>query len=159
MLWKSIVSCCKPHAWVLTVQYVLHLYICVRLGNILGLANTWFIQHLAHPTPGLSSICMFRCLLHRAPAYLSQLFFSTSTSAHHKTRSSSTSQLNLPSVKSSFGQKALSFTGTSLAYSTTSLLRTTKDFGISQTFANTSSLSHDPLYCEPQFLHVEWHSQ
>jgi hypothetical protein len=55
---------------------------------------------------------MFRCLSSQAPSYLSQLFSSTSNS--HNTRSSSTYQINLPPVKSSFGQRAFSFSGASL---------------------------------------------
>ena len=40
--------------------------------------------------------CMYRCLSLQAPPYLSRLF--TPSSSHYKTRSSSTSQLNLPSI-------------------------------------------------------------
>ena len=55
---------------------------------------------------------MFKCLLSQSPQYLSQLF--SAPSSHYNTRSSSSSQLNLPCTKSSLGQKAFSFTGASL---------------------------------------------
>ena len=57
--------------------------------------------------------CMFRSLSSQAPPYLSRLF--SYVSCHHNTRSSFTSQLNLPLVRSSFGQKAFSFAGASLS--------------------------------------------
>ena len=56
--------------------------------------------------------CMFRCLSSQSPSYLSNLFSSSSSSL--TTRSSSTQLLNLPPVKTSYGQKAFSFAGASL---------------------------------------------
>ena len=56
--------------------------------------------------------CVFRCLSCQSPPYLTRLF--PSVSSHHNTRSSSTSQLNLPLLRTSTGQKAFSFAGASL---------------------------------------------
>ena len=63
--------------------------------------------------------CMFRSLSSQAPPYLSRLF--SYVSCHHNTRSSFTSKLNLPLVRSSFGRKAFSFAGTSKPVSYTHL--------------------------------------
>ena len=70
--------------------------------------------------------CMFRCLSLQSPTYLSGLF--TPPSSHYKTRSSSTSQLNLPLVRTSFGKKSFSFAGTPLWRSLPPYIRTTTDF-------------------------------
>ena len=56
---------------------------------------------------------MYNCLSSRAPSYLSTLF--RLPSHDHYTRSSCL--INLPSVKSSFGQRAFSFSGVSLWHS------------------------------------------
>ena len=56
--------------------------------------------------------CMFRCLSSQSPSYLSNLFSSSSSSL--TTCSSSTHLLNLPPVRTSYGQKAFSFAGASL---------------------------------------------
>ena len=69
--------------------------------------------------------CMFRCLSLQSPTYLSGLF--TPPSSHYKTRSSSTSQLNLPLVRTSFSKKSFSFAGTSLWRSLPPYIRTTTD--------------------------------
>ena len=50
---------------------------------------------------------VFKCLSSNTPPYLSQLF--SYPTSHHHTRSSSSSQLNLPPVKTSLGQKSLAF--------------------------------------------------
>ena len=55
---------------------------------------------------------VFKCLYSPCPTYLSQLFPTPSSSYH--TRSSSSSQLNLPAVRSSYGQRAFSFAGASM---------------------------------------------
>lgn len=72
--------------------------------------------------------CMFRCLSSQSPPYLSQLF--SPASSHYKTRSSSTSQLNLPLVRTTLGQKAFSFAGASLWRSLPPQVRTTKDLNL-----------------------------
>ena len=69
--------------------------------------------------------CVHRCLSSQSPPYLSQLF--SSPSSNHNTRSSSTSQLNLPSVRSSFGQRAFSFAGASLWHSLPQTIRSEKN--------------------------------
>ena len=70
--------------------------------------------------------CMFRCLSSQAPSYLTRLF--SSTTQHHNTHSSSTRQLNLPPVKSSFGQRAFSFAGPSLWRSLPPAIRKAQDY-------------------------------
>ena len=70
--------------------------------------------------------CMLRCLSSQSPSYLSRLF--SSPSSNHNTRSSSTSQLNLPPVKSSFGKKAFSFAGASLWRSLPPAIRSEKNY-------------------------------
>ena len=69
---------------------------------------------------------VFKCLSSQSPPYLSQLF-STPNSSYH-TRSFSSNQLNLPVVKSSFGQKAFSFAGASLWRSLPTAIRETQNF-------------------------------
>ena len=70
---------------------------------------------------------MFKCLSSQSPPYLSQLF--SSPNSHYNTRSSSTCQLNLPSSRTCFGQKAFSFAGASLWRSLPKNIRTCADFG------------------------------
>ena len=72
--------------------------------------------------------CMFRSLSSQAPPCLSRL--SSYVSCHHNTRSSSTSQLNLPLVRSSFGQRAFSFAGASLWRSLPTAIRATPNLGL-----------------------------
>ena len=72
--------------------------------------------------------CMFRSLSSQAPPYLSRLF--SYVSCHHNTRSSFTSQLNLPVVRSSFGQKAFSFAGASLWRSLPTAIRATPNLSL-----------------------------
>ena len=55
---------------------------------------------------------VFKCLSSNSPSYLPSIF-PPSTSSHF-TRSSTSSQLNLPQTRSSFGQKAFSFAGAAL---------------------------------------------
>ena len=62
----------------------------------------------------------------QTPPYLSQLFSAPST--HYNTRSSSSSQLNLPTTRTSFGQKAFSFAGASLWRSLPPDIRTLADY-------------------------------
>ena len=69
---------------------------------------------------------MFKCLSSQSPQYLSQLF--SAPSSHYNTRSSSSSQLNLPCTKTSLGQKAFSFAGASLWRSLPANIRTHRDF-------------------------------
>ena len=59
--------------------------------------------------------CVFQCLSCQSPSYLTWLF--PSVSSYHDTRSSSTSQLNLPLLRTSTGQKAFSFAGASFWHS------------------------------------------
>ena len=72
--------------------------------------------------------CMFRSLSSQAPPYLSRLF--SYVSCHHNTRSSFTSQLNLPLVRSSFGQRAFSFAGDSLWCSLPTAIRATPNLSL-----------------------------
>ena len=85
--------------------------------------------------------CMFRCLSSHSPPYLSRLF--SSASSHYTTQSSSTCQLNLPPVKTSFGQKAYSFAGASLWRTLPAHIRNTKDYylftRLCQNFINTTN--------------------
>ena len=76
--------------------------------------------------------CMFRCLSFQSPPYLSKLF--SYSYSHHKTRSSSTAQLNLPQSRPSLGQKSFSFSGASLPPK----LHMEKDFTIFQLCVNSS---------------------
>ena len=91
----------------------------------------------AHGELGLSTLStrrklhlaqtMFKCLSSQSPPYLSQLF--SSPTSHYNTYSSSTCQLNLPSPRTCFWQKAFSFAGASLWRSLPEDIRTCKDFG------------------------------
>ena len=69
---------------------------------------------------------VFKCLYSPCPTYLSQLFPTPNTSYH--TRSSSSSQLNLPAVRSSYGQRAFSFAGASMWRSLPATTRQMRDF-------------------------------
>ena len=60
-----------------------------------------------------------------SPTYLSQLFLTPSSSYHTQ---SSSSQLNLPAVKSSYGQRAFSFAGASVWRSLSAATRQIRDF-------------------------------
>ena len=71
---------------------------------------------------------VFKCLSSESPSYLSQLF--SSPSSHYSTRSSSTHQINLPPSRTSFGQKAFSFSGASLWQSLPEKMRTCADFRV-----------------------------
>ena len=70
---------------------------------------------------------MFKCLSSQSPPYLSQLF--TSLTSNYNIHSSSTHQLNQPSSRTSFGQKAFSFAGASLWQSLLKNIRICADFG------------------------------
>ena len=74
--------------------------------------------HLAHT--------MFNCMSCKSPPYLSQLF--PLPSSHYNTYSASSSQLNLPPNRSSFGQKSFSFMGAALWQSLPLNIRDTRDF-------------------------------
>ena len=92
----------------------------------------------AHSELGLSTLSarrnlhlaqtVFKCLSSESPSYLSQLF--SSTSSHYNTHSSSTHQINLPSSRTSFGQKAFSFSSASFWRSLPEKMRTCADFGV-----------------------------
>ena len=69
---------------------------------------------------------VFKCLSSNTPPYLSQLF--SYPTSHHHTRSSSSSQLNLPPVRTSLGQKSFSFFGVSVWRTLPAHVRGTKDF-------------------------------
>lgn len=71
---------------------------------------------------------VYKCLSRQSPSYLSNLF-STPTS-HYNTRASSTSQLNLPRLRTSLGQKAFSFVGASLWRSLPTNIRGCADFRV-----------------------------
>ena len=58
------------------------------------------------------AVTMFNCMSSKSPPYLSQLF--SLPSSHYNTRSASSSQLNLPPNRSSFGQKSFSFVDAAL---------------------------------------------
>ena len=72
------------------------------------------------------SQAVFKCLSSQSPPYLSTLF-STPNSSHY-TRSHASSQLNLPPSKSSFGQRAFSFSGASMWRLLPPTIREIKDF-------------------------------
>ena len=72
------------------------------------------------------SLIMFKCMSSKSPAYLSELF--SSPSSHYNTRSVSSSQLNLPPNRSSYGQKSFSFMGAALWRSLPQNIRDTTDF-------------------------------
>ena len=69
---------------------------------------------------------IFKCLYSPCPTYLSQLFLTPNSS--YLTRSSSSSQLNLPAVRSSYGQRAFSFAGASMWRSLPATTRQIRDF-------------------------------
>ena len=88
--------------------------------------------------------CMFCSLSSQAPPYLSRLF--SYVSCHHNTRSSFTFQLNLPLIRSSFGQRAFSFSGASLhgaAYPQPFVQHPTSASAILQTYVNFFTLIHE----------------
>ena len=68
----------------------------------------------------------FKCLYSHCPSYLSQLFPTPSFSYH--TQSSSSSQLNLPPARSSYGKRAFSFDGASVWRSLPATTRQIRDF-------------------------------
>ena len=68
---------------------------------------------------------VFKCLYSPCPTYLSQLFPTPNSSYHTR---SSTSQLNLPAVRSSYGQRAFSFAGASMWRSLPATTRQMRDF-------------------------------
>ena len=72
------------------------------------------------------SQAVFKCLSSNSPPYVSTLF-STPNSSHY-TWSHVSSQLNLPPSKSSFGQRAFSFSGASMWRSLPPSIREMKDF-------------------------------
>ena len=69
---------------------------------------------------------VFKCLSSNSPSCLSSIF-PPSTSSHF-TRSSTSSQLNLPQTRSSFGQKAFSFAGAALWRSLPTNIRAMKNY-------------------------------
>ena len=88
--------------------------------------------------------CMFRCLSSHSPPYLARIF--SSTSSRYATRSSSNCQLNLPPVKTSFGQKAFSFAGASLWRTLPAHIRNTKDFSLfTKLYRNSLTSPNDTL--------------
>ena len=72
------------------------------------------------------AVTMFNCMSSKSPPYLSQHI--SLSSSHYNTRSASSSQLNLPPNRSSFGQKSFSFMGTELWQSLPQNIRDTRDF-------------------------------
>ena len=116
---------------------------CLRLESLLNFACRAVLRRSRHSSAsaarselGLSTLSsrrklhlvqsVFKCLSSQSPSYLSQLFSAPSSSYY--TRSSSSRQLNLPTTKSSFGQKAFSFAGASLWRSLPSAIRETRNF-------------------------------
>ena len=116
---------------------------CLRLESLLNFACRAVLRRSRHSSAsaarselGLSTLSsrrklhlaqsVFKCLSSQSPSYLSQLFSAPSSSYY--TRSSSSRQLNLPTTKSSFGQKAFSFAGASLWRSLPSAIRETQNF-------------------------------
>ena len=77
-------------------------------------------------TTSLHFKCLFKCLYSPCPTYLSQLFPTPNSSYH--TRFSSSSQLNLPAVRSSYCQRAFSFAGASMWRSLPATTRQMRDF-------------------------------
>ena len=69
---------------------------------------------------------MFNCMYSKSPPYLSQLF--PLPSSHYNTHSASSSQLNLPPNRSSFGQKSFSFIGAALWRFLPPNIRNTEEF-------------------------------
>ena len=71
---------------------------------------------------------VYKCVSSQSPTYLSNCF-STPTSQYN-TRASSTSQLNLPRLRTSLGQKAFSFVGASIWRSLPNNIRCCADFRV-----------------------------
>ena len=71
---------------------------------------------------------VYKCVSSQSPTYLSNLF-STPTSQYN-TRTSSTSQLHLPRLCTSLGQKAFSFVGASIRRSLPNNIRCCADFRV-----------------------------
>ena len=84
------------------------------------------LSTLASRTKLHLALTMFNCMYSKSPPYLSQLF--PLPSSHYNTRSASSSQLNLPPNRSSFGQKSFSFIGAALWRSFPPNIRDTRDF-------------------------------
>ena len=69
---------------------------------------------------------VFKCLTSNSPPYLSQLF--SCPPSQYNTRSSSSSQLNLPPLRTSLGQRCFSFVGASVWRSLPVHVRGAMDF-------------------------------
>ena len=91
-----------------------------ELGTCISTLSARQKIHLAQ------TVC--KCVSSQSPTHLSNLF-STPTS-HYNTRASSTSQLNLPRLRTSLGQKAFSFVGTSIWRSLPNNIRCCADFWV-----------------------------
>ena len=74
---------------------------------------------------------VFKCLSSNTPSYLSQLF--SHPPSHYCTRSSSSSQLNLPPLRTSLGQRCFSFMGASIWRSLPVHVRGVTDFKVFST--------------------------
>ena len=118
----------------LTLHTAIKYQICTkseshRLESLLNFACRTVLRRCKHSSAsgarhdlGLSTLSsrrklhlsqtVFKCLSSHCPSYLSQLF-SGPNSSHH-TQSYSSCQLNLPLTRSSFGQRSISSTGTSM---------------------------------------------
>ena len=75
-----------------------------------------------------SAQMVFKCLSSNSPSYLSQLF--SYPPSHYHTCSSSSSQLNLPPLRTSLGQKCFSFMGASVWRSLPAHIRGVTDFKV-----------------------------
>ena len=74
---------------------------------------------------------VFKCLSSNTPSYLSHLF--SHPPSHYCTRSSSSSQLNLPPLRTSLGQRCFSFMGASIWRSLPVHVRGVTDFKVFST--------------------------
>ena len=104
--------------YILYMQYVLYVHTKYVLTYCTYTCSEHYIRTNSY------YICKYRyspCL-----TYLSQLFPTPNSSYH--TRSSSSSQLNLPAVRSSYGQRAFSFAGASMWRSLPATTRQMRDF-------------------------------
>ena len=71
---------------------------------------------------------VYKCVSSQSPTYLSNLF--PTPTSQYNTRASSTSQLNLPRLRTSLGQKAFSFVGASIWRSLPNNIRCCADFRV-----------------------------
>ena len=112
------------------LEFLLNFECKIVLCKTCDFSSTTALHELGLTTLNLRRLhtvqCMFCWLSSQTPSYLTRLF--SSTTQHHNTRSSSTRQLNLPPVKSSFGQRAFSFAGPSLWRSLPPAIRKAQDY-------------------------------